>query len=153
VLKIPATFIRLNYAVEMRYGVLHDMAQKVWAGEPVDVTTGNLNAVWQADANAHALQSFDHAAVPPRPINVTGPETLSVRRVCEAFAGLMEKPVTFTGTEAPTALLSNAQLSHRLFGYPRVSIDQVTRWTADWIMRGGGGLGKPTHFETRDGKF
>jgi nucleoside-diphosphate-sugar epimerase len=151
--QVPMAIIRLNYAVEMRYGVLLDMARKVWAGEPIDVTMGNLNAIWQADANAMTLQAFDHVGTPPRVFNVTGPETLSVRRVCEEYGRLMGKPVRFTGAEAPTALLNNAQLSHRLFGYPRVPVQQVIAWTADWVMRGGESLGKPTHFETRDGKF
>ena len=152
-LGVPVALVRLNYAVEMRYGVLLDMARKVWAGEPVDVTMGALNAIWQADANAHSIQALDHAAVPASIFNVTGPEVLGVRRVCEAFGRLMGKPPTFTGAEAPTAYLNNAQLSHRLFGYPRVGPDQILRWTADWVTRGGASLGKPTHFETRDGKY
>jgi nucleoside-diphosphate-sugar epimerase len=137
----------------MRYGVLADMARKVWTGEEVDLSMGTLNAIWQADANAHAIQAFDHAASPPRVFNVTGPETLSVRSLCHAFGRLLGKEPRFTGTEASTALLNNAQLSHRLFGYPRVPIQQVIDWTADWVRRGGSSLGKPTHFETRDGKF
>lgn len=149
----PMAIIRLNYAVEMRYGVLRDLAGKVMAGEPIHLAMGNFNVIWQADANAHALQAFDHLATPPQVFNVTGPEVLSVRRVCEAFGRLMNKPVQFVGTEAPTALLNNAQNSHRVFGYPRVPIEQVIEWTADWVMRGGASLGKPTHFETRDGKY
>jgi nucleoside-diphosphate-sugar epimerase len=150
---IPFSIIRLNYAVEMRYGVLVDLARKVWADQEVDLSMGNLNAIWQADANAHAIQAFDHAGSPPRVFNVTGPETLSVRTVCQEFGRLMGKEPRFLGVEASTALLGNAQVSHRLFGYPRVAIQQVIEWTADWVKRGGESHGKPTHFETRDGKF
>ncbi|HEX8911451.1 MAG TPA: NAD(P)-dependent oxidoreductase [Humisphaera sp.] len=152
-LNIPTAIIRLNYAVEMRYGVQMDMALKVSRGEPIDLAMGNLNAIWQADANAHSIQAFDHVASPPRILNVTGPELLSVRSICQELGRLLGKDVTFTGTEAPTALLNNAQLSHRLFGYPRVPIGQVLRWTADWVKRGGATSGKPTGFEKRDGKF
>lgn len=145
--------IRLNYAVEMRYGVLVDLAQRVLAGETIDRSMGNLNCIWQADANAMTIQSFNHVATPPFVLNVTGPETLGVRTVCEHLGRLMDKPVKFTGTESPTAYLSNSALSNRLFGYPRVPVQQVIAWTAEWVKRGGQSLGKPTHFETRDGKF
>ena len=151
--KTPVALIRLNYAVEMRYGVLIDLAQRVGAGETIDLSMGNLNCVWQADANAMTIRAFDHVASPPLALNVTGPETLSVRNVCEELARLMGKPVAFSGTESPTAYLSNAGRSFRLFGYPRVPVQHVLRWTADWVTRGGESLGKPTHFETRDGKF
>jgi nucleoside-diphosphate-sugar epimerase len=149
----PVALIRLNYAVEMRYGVLVDLAQRVLAGEPIDLSMGNLNCVWQGDANAAAVRAFTHVASPPFVLNVTGPETLGVRSVGEQLGRLMEKPVKFVGAESPTALLSNASLSNRLFGYPRVPVQQVIAWTADWVKRGGTSLGKPTHFETRDGKF
>jgi nucleoside-diphosphate-sugar epimerase len=152
-LNIPVALIRLNYATEMRYGVLFDVATKVWAGETVDITMGNFNAIWQGDANAMSLQAFDHVSSPPFVINVAGPEILSIRRLAEHFGVLMKKPVKVEGTEAGDALTSNGQLCHRLYGYPRVSIQQVMRWTADWVMRGGESLGKPTHFEARDGKF
>jgi nucleoside-diphosphate-sugar epimerase len=152
-LGIPMALIRLNYATELRYGVLVDVALKVQAGMPIDVTMGHLNAIWQADASAMALQAFDHAASPPFVVNVAGPETLSVRRVAEQLGYLLYKPATVTGTEAPDALLSNGQLGHRLFGYPRVSAQQLLVWIADWAQRGGPTLGKPTHFEVRDGKF
>jgi nucleoside-diphosphate-sugar epimerase len=151
--KTPTAIIRLNYACEMRYGVLVDLAHKVWSGAAVDLAMGYLNTIWQGDANAMTLQAFDHAASPPLPLNITGLENLSVRKVCEQFGARMKKPVKFTGVEAPTALLSNASLSRRLFGPPRVSIEQLMAWIADWVMRGGPSLGKPTHFESRDGKF
>jgi nucleoside-diphosphate-sugar epimerase len=152
-LNIPMALLRLNYATEMRYGVLVDLAQKVRAGMPIDLRMGHLNAIWQADANAAALCAFAHAASPPFVVNVAGPELLSVRRLAGQFAALLEKPVTFTGTEAPDALLSNGQLGHRLFGYPRVPAGQLVEWVADWLRRGGTTLDKPTHFEVRDGSF
>jgi len=149
----PTSIIRLNYAVEMRYGVLVDIAQKVMNGEPVDLTMGCVNIIWQGDAVAMALCSFDYATSPPFIVNVTGPEMLSVRRVAEQFGEMIGKPVKFSGVEAPDALLSNSQLAHRLFGYPRVTVQQMMLWIGDWVMHGGEILGKPTHFETRDGKF
>lgn len=152
-LSIPVAVARLNYAVELRYGVLVDLARKVAAGEPIDLAMGAMNAIWQGDANAAALAALDRAASPPLVFNLAGPETLSVRRVAEEFGRLLDRPVSFTGRESPDALLSNGQLGHRLFGYPRVSIAQVIEWTADWVRRGGECLDKPTHFETRDGKF
>lgn len=150
---IPMSIIRLNYAVEMRYGVLVDIAQQVWSGNSVNATM-SFNVIWQADANAHALASLSHAASPPLVLNVAGPELLSVRRVARQLVELMGKEdVTLAGEEAPDALLNNAQLSHRLFGYPRVTAQQMIHWIADWTKRGGTTLNKPTHFETRDGKF
>jgi nucleoside-diphosphate-sugar epimerase len=147
------SIIRLNYSNELRYGVLVDIALKVWSGEPVDVTMGAANVIWQADANAMALQTLAYSASPPFVVNIAGPETISVRRVAEQFGRLMSREVKFTGSEAPDALLSNGQLCHQLFGYPRVSVRQLMEWIAAWIMAGGQTLGKPTHFETRDGKF
>jgi nucleoside-diphosphate-sugar epimerase len=149
----PLAIIRLNYAVEMRYGVLADLAQKVWSGAAIDLAMGNFNCIWQADANAWTLQSFDHLASPPLVLNVTGPETLSVRSVCEALGRVMGKAPAFTGAETGVAYLNNAARAQQLFGYPRVGPRQLIEWTADWVMRGGASLGKPTHFETRDGKF
>jgi nucleoside-diphosphate-sugar epimerase len=152
-LKIPVAMIRLNYAVEMRYGVLVDIAQKVWAQEEIDVSMGHMNAIWQRDANAQTIRAFDHVATPPFLLNVTGPELLNFRKVAEAFGKRMNKPVKFVGTEAANSLISNAGLSHRLFGAPQVSAEQMIGWIADWISKGGTNLGKPTHFETRDGKY
>ncbi|MEU4576423.1 NAD-dependent epimerase/dehydratase family protein [Nonomuraea sp. ATR24] len=149
----PMALIRLNYAVELRYGVLVDLAQKVLAREPVDLTTGQVNVVWQGYANEVTLRSLLHAGTPPYVLNVTGPELISVRRAAlELGARLGVEPV-FTGEEAPTALLSNASRCHRLFGYPEITplelIDHIARWVAD----GGPLLGKPTKFERRDGRF
>jgi hypothetical protein len=152
-LDIPMATIRLNYATELRYGVLVDLAVKIANGEPVDLTMGNVNVLWQGDANAMILRTFDHVSAPPFIINIAGTEMLSIRRVAEQMASLMHKEVKFTGTESPDGILSNGQLGHKLFGYPGTSISEVIECTADWVMRGGDILGKPTHFETRDGKF
>jgi nucleoside-diphosphate-sugar epimerase len=152
-LGIPLAILRLNYATELRYGVLVDLAQRVQAGKSIDLAMGNFNAIWQADANAMALQAFDHAASPPFMVNLAGPELLSVCRVAEQFAHLFGKSATFAGRESADALLSNGQLGHRLFGYPRVGVQQMLHWTADWLARGGPTHGKPTHFENREGSF
>src|SRR5262249_47376156 len=151
--QMPMAILRLNYATEMRYGVLVDLAQRVAAGSTIDLGMGHLNALWQADASAMALAAFAHVATPPVVVNLAGPELLSVRRVAEPFGRLLGRPVAFQGCEGSDALLSNGQLGHRLFGYPRVSAGQMIHWIADWIARGGETLGKPTHFEVRDGKF
>jgi len=151
--KIPMATVRLNYACELRYGVLIDLAKNIFAGAPIDLNMGWLNTIWQGDANAMALQCFDHTTVPPLLLNVAGPEMLNVREVCEKLAQRMGKTVSFRGEESSTALLNNAQRAFKLFGKPRVSTDQLCEWIADWMMRGGKTLGKPTHFESRDGKF
>lgn len=151
--QIPMAILRLNYATEMRYGVLVDLAQHVLKGKAIDLTMGHFNAIWQADANAMALASFGQLATPPLVVNLAGPEQLSVRHVAEEFGRLLGKPVVFAGAESAQAILSNGQLGHRLFGSPRVGAAQMIRWIADWLGRGGETLGKPTHFEVRDGKF
>jgi nucleoside-diphosphate-sugar epimerase len=147
------SIVRLNYACELRYGVLVDLARQILAGEPIDLTMGAVNVIWQGDANAMTLQSLGHAASPPFVMNIAGPETLSVRRICNSLGELLGKPPLFTGSEGPEALLSNGQLGHRLCGSPRVSIPQLCRWIAAWLLRGGELLGKPTKFQVRDGKF
>jgi nucleoside-diphosphate-sugar epimerase len=149
----PTALIRLNYATEMRYGVLVDVAQRVYAGEEIDLSMGAFNAIWQGDANAMSLACLAHVATPPFVLNVAGPELLSLRRCAETFAALMNKPLKTRGVEATDALISNGQLCHRLFGYPRVPIQQLMSWIAQWVMSGGPSLGKPTHFEARDGKY
>jgi nucleoside-diphosphate-sugar epimerase len=150
---LPVAIMRLNYAVEMRYGVLVDIARKVYSGEAVDVSMGAANVIWQGDANAQALSLLAHCATPPFVCNITGPETVSVRRVAEQFGELFGKEAQVIGSEAPTALLSNSAQAQQLFGYPTVSLQQMILWIADWIQRGGAGLNKPTHFESRDGRF
>ncbi|MBN1395047.1 MAG: NAD-dependent epimerase/dehydratase family protein [Pirellulales bacterium] len=150
---VPVSIIRLNYANEMRYGAIVDIAVKILAGEPIDVTMGYFNAVWQGDNNAMTLQAFDHAASPPKPINVTGRQTLSVREVAGRLGELMDRPVKIVGREAPDALLSNASLAYSLFGPPLVDESRLIKWIADWTLRGGPKLDKPTHFEVRNGRF
>lgn len=150
---IPTSLIRLNYACELRYGVLVDVARRVWNREPVDVSMGALNTIWQGDANAMSLLALEHAASPAWAVNVAGPEQVSVRRAAETFGRLMDREPAITGEEAPDALLSNGQRGHLLFGYPSVPLSQMLSWIADWIMRGGASLNKPTHFENRKGDF
>jgi nucleoside-diphosphate-sugar epimerase len=145
--------LRLNYAIDLRYGVLLDIAGKVFRGEPVDVSMGAVNVIWQGDANSICLRSFSVCCTPPTVLNLTGPETLSVRELACRFGERFGKPPVFHGQEADTALLSNAGLCHRLFGYPSVSVDQMIEWIAHWIASGGSVLDKPTHFAARDGKF
>lgn len=152
-LGIPVALIRLNYACDLRYGVLVDLARRVWTGQPIDLTMGYLNTIWQGDANAMTLRAFDHAASPPWVVNVTGPELLSVRTVSEQFGRLMNRPVFFTGTESDTALLSDARRGLELLGPPRVGAETLIEWVAAWVMNGGRCLDKPTHFESRDGRF
>jgi len=145
--------IRLNYATDLRYGVLVDLARQVLAGEPIDVTMGHFNTIWQGDANAMALRAFDQVAGPPWIVNVTGPEVLSVREVSERFGRRFGREVRFIGNEAQTALLSDGRRGLELFGPLRVSTDRLIDWVADWVSRGGRSLGKPTHFQSRDGRF
>jgi nucleoside-diphosphate-sugar epimerase len=152
-LGIPMTLIRLNYACDLRYGVLVDLARRVQQGVPVDVGMGYFNTLWQADANAMTLRAFDHVATPAWVVNVTGPEILSVRDVAEKLGRLLNRNVHFEGAESATALLSNARLGLELLGQPRVNSGQLIEWVADWVARGGAHLGKPTRFESRDGKF
>ncbi|MFN7919194.1 MAG: NAD(P)-dependent oxidoreductase [Bryobacteraceae bacterium] len=145
--------LRLNYAVELRYGVLRDIGEKVFGRRPVDLAMGNANVIWQGDANSAMLRSFALASSPPLVLNLTGPETISVRWVAERFGELFGVKPEFEGTEGNTALLNNAAKSFQVFGYPRVSVVQIIEWLAAWIGGGGRSLGKPTHFEARDGKF
>ena len=149
----PISLLRLNYATELRYGVLVDLAQQVFAETPIDVTMGFVNVIWQRDANAMAIKSLAHTSTPPRILNIAGSEILRVREVCSKLARLMNKKVTFTGEEAPDALLNNAQHSCTLLGQPTTTGDEMIRWTAEWVMQGGASLGKATHFESRSGSF
>lgn len=149
----PGRLMRLEYAIDMRYGVLHDVARKVLAGAPVDVTMGHVNVLWQGEANEQALRLLAHCTTPSSPINVSGPEVLSVRAIAHEFGRLLGKKVTITGSEAPTAWLIDTTQAQRLFGPPRVPLARMLEWQADWVSRGLPSLGKPTHFETRDGKY
>jgi len=152
-LGVRTSIIRLNYAVELRYGILVDMAKQICDEKPIDVTMGYANTVWQADACAYTLCTLAQADSPPFYLNVTGPELIRCRAVCEQMGRLMDKAVQFSGVESPTALLSSARRAIELYGEPRVNVDQLVRWIAEWLKRGGQTWDKPTHFEVRDGKF
>ncbi len=149
----PVSLIRLNYAVELRYGVLVDIATKVKDNLPVDVEMGFFNAIWQGDVNNIVLRSLLHSSTPAQILNIAGAETLSVREVAKKFGELFGVEVKFVGKEAKTALLSNSRLAYKLYGKPTVSIDELIRWTANWLKEEKKLLGKPTHFEVRDGKY
>jgi nucleoside-diphosphate-sugar epimerase len=149
----PISLIRLNYACDLRYGVMVDIAQKVWREEPVDVTMGHFNTLWQGDANALTLLSLEQATAPAWKINLTGRAILKVRDVAEDFARRWGRKVTFTGHEAADALLSDASLSEATLGKIQVDEETLQDWVAHWVELGGATLGKPTHFESRDGKF
>jgi nucleoside-diphosphate-sugar epimerase len=144
---------RLEYAIDMRYGVLHDVGAKVFAGAPVDVTMGHVNVIWQGEANEQALRLLAHCTAPATPLNLSGPDVVSVRALAAEFGKRFGKAPVVTGTESPTAWLVDTRAAQKLFGAPRVPLAQMIDWQADWIRRGGESLGKPTHFETRDGKY
>jgi len=150
---VSMVLLRLNYAVELRYGVLLDIARKVWAGTPVDLRMGHVNVIWQGDASAMALRAFNVAGCPPSVLNVTGPETLSVRALAMAFGKLMGRTPQFEGVEQPEALLSDAQRAFGLLGYPHVPVSKVLEWTAQWLVAGRPVYDKPTQFQSRDGRF
>jgi len=147
------TLVRLSYALELRYGVLLDIAAKVFAGECVDVSMNRLNWIWQGDANDMILRILDSVSSPPLAINLTGPQPISIREVATRFAQLFDKPLKLIGTEANTALLSDTSRMQALFGAPTTSLETVMKWIAHWVARGGRTLNKPTHFEVRDGKY
>ena len=151
--KTPVALLRLNYAVELRYGVLLDIGSAVKEGRPVDLRMGLVNVIWQGDANSVCLRALAHCQTPPLVLNLTGPETLPVRYIAERFGERFGVQPQWSGTESPNALLNNASKVHQLFGYPTISPNEIVDWTADWISRGGTTLNKPTHFQTRDGKF
>jgi nucleoside-diphosphate-sugar epimerase len=148
----PCLLFRLFYAVDLRYGTLVDVARKVRAGEPLDLTAGHVNAIWQGDASSYAFRGLSLCESPPLPLVVTGPEVVSVQTVAEAFGRRFERPVRFTGTPGP-ALLGNPARCVSLLGEPQVPLARLVDWVAAWLERGGRSLGKPTHFEATDGRF
>jgi hypothetical protein len=145
--------VRLNYAIDLRYGVLHDVAMKVRDGVPVPLAMGHANVIWQGDANAWTLRALGHASTACPILNVTGPETVAIRWLARRFGDRLGRAPVFEGEEAPDALLSNAARAFRCFGYPRVPLLRMIDWVADWVVRGGRSLGKATKFEVRDGRF
>jgi len=149
----PATLIRLNYAIDLRYGVLLDVATKVYKRVPIDLSMGYANVIWQRDANAIVLRAFSACASPPTVLNVTGPGTVAIRDLAHKFGQALGIEPVLVGTEKDTALLSNASKCTKLFGPPPVTLEQMIEWITHWVKIGGRTLNKPTHFEQRDGKF
>jgi nucleoside-diphosphate-sugar epimerase len=147
------SLIRLNYSVELRYGVLVDIASKVKNGLPVDLAMGHFNVIWQGDLNDFVLRSVEQCARPAKVLNITGPDILSVRDVATEFGKIFGMKPKLVNKEAKTALLNNSSLAFSIFGSPKVSINQIILWTAAWIKEEKRLLGKPTHFEVRDGKY
>jgi len=149
----PVFLYRLNYAVDLRYGVLYDIAAQLLGGKPIKLSTPCFNCIWQGDANEMALRALLHTGSPAVKMNITGPETVSVRDAAEKLGKLLSKHPVFEGEEAQIAYLSNSDLAMKTFGIPSVSVDELIEWQAEWISDGGRSLGKPTHFEERKGKF
>jgi nucleoside-diphosphate-sugar epimerase len=149
----PTLIYRLNYANDVTYGVLLEIAKSVKERRPVDVSMGHVNVIWQGDANEIALRSLLHCSVPSKILNVSGPEIVSVRWVAREFGRLLDETPEFTGQEQDTALLSNTAESSKLFGYPRVSLKQMIEVIAAWLNEGGKTINKPTHFQERAGQF
>jgi len=149
----PGRLFRLNYAIDMRYGVLHDIASKVLRGAPIDVSLGHVNFIWQGDAAAQALRCLAHCDTPTSPINVSGHEILAVRDLAAKLGALLKRDPVIVGAEQPTAWLTDTSQAVKLFGLPIVDTEQLIRWTADWVARSMPSLGKPTKYEVRDGRY
>ena len=149
----PGRLVRLSYAIDLRYGVLYDVASSVFTGTPVDLTMGHADVIWQGDANEQALRLLAHCTTPTTPLNVTGARHTSVRWLAGEFGRRLGRAPLLTGQESPTAWLEDTTQAQALFGAPRVPIETMIDWVADWVQRGGPSLDKPTHFSTRDGKY
>lgn len=149
----PGVLFRLNYAIDMRYGVLHDLASKIVRREPIDVTTGYVNVIWQGDAAAQALRCLMLCAIPPIPLNVSGPEILSVRDLAARLGRHLGVEPIITGQESESAWLTDTSRAVKLFDPPVVDIDHMIEWTAGWVSRSMPNFGKPTKFEVRDGRY
>ena len=152
-LKTPGRLFRLNYSIDMRYGVLHDIATRVAFGKPIDVSIGHVNFIWQGDAASQALRCLAHCETPTSPINVSGPEILVVRDLARELGKLFGKEPVFVGKEDPTAWLTDTSQAVKLFGLPVVDTPQMIRWTADWVARAMPSINKPTKYEVRDGRY
>ena len=148
----PGRLLRLSYAIDMRYGVLHDVAQKVLRREPIDLAMGHANVIWQGEANDWTLRTLAHCTTPTSPLNLSGPK-LSIRAVARGLGERLGVEPVLTGQEAETAWLVDCSEAFRLYGQPQVSLDRMLDWTADWVQRGGASLNKPTHYEARDGQY
>ncbi len=151
--RTPIALLRLFYAVELRYGVLVDLARKVHSGEPIELVNGYFNCIWQADANEMILRALSLTATPPSVWNLCRPEILSVRNVAERLGELLGRAPQFIGSESATALLGNSARLCQALGTPGLPLETMMKWVAAWVQRGGRNLGKPTHFEVRDGKY
>src|ERR1700710_1739566 len=149
----PGRLFRLNYAIDMRYGVLHDIASKILQGTPIDVSLGHVNFIWQGDAAAQALRCLAHCDTPTSPINVSGHEILAVRDLAADLGALLRREPILVGEEGPLAWLTDTSQATRLFGLPVVDTAQLIAWTADWVARSMPSLGKPTKYEVRDGRY
>src|SRR5690606_31572657 len=149
----PMLIYRLNYAVDLRYGNLLEIAQMVQEEREIDLTNGQMNVIWQGDANEIALRSLLICESPAKILNVTGPETISIRWAANELGKLLNKKPKFVNEEEPKTLLNNASESHRIFGYPKISLRNMIEMTAHWVAKGGETLNKPTHFQERSGKF
>jgi nucleoside-diphosphate-sugar epimerase len=149
----PCLIYRLNYAIDLRYGVLVDIARQVFENQPVDISVPAVNVLWQGDANSYALRSLDLCESPARILNVTGPETLSVMRTAEFFADRFDRELHLKGEPGPLALLNNAGACHAALGYPSVSATELMEAVAVWVEAGGTSLNKATKFQVTDGKF
>jgi hypothetical protein len=149
----PGRLFRLNYAIDMRYGVLHDIATKVLTGKPIDVSLGHVNFIWQGDASAQALRCLAHCTTPTSPLNVSGHEILGVRDLAAKFGARFGRAPAIVGKEEPTAWLTDTSQATKLFGPPIVDTEQLIAWTADWVARAMPSLGKPTKYEVRDGRY
>ncbi len=149
----PGRLIRLSYAIDMRYGVLHDVARKVLAREPIDLSMGHVNVIWQGDANSQALRALAHCTAPTSGLNVSGADVTSIRAVAVALGERLGVSPVFTGTSAPTAWLVNTGEAQRLFRPPEVALETLIDWTADWVARELPSLGKDTHYDVRDGNY